>query len=859
MTMPSARYNEGSAIGETHEGDSAAETGPGSAERPSSGALLMNSPVDGDTSTQVDRVEPTSPAASEHSVSSEEAFAESSRLALRARSHTRRLGLPYVGLRHFSERDHEFFFGRDEELRRLRNMLDEGRLAAVVGPRKSGRTSLLEAGLAGQLRASNDNSYRPWLIGRFDLGSSTRDVRQALKNVFWELTQDPQLLELDGRSGSQANAERAGLVFASLDDASDAIARATQHLLAGTGARLLLIIDNFENLTRQPERSAQAFVSQLLEATGRNRGHAGFHVALAIRDAELGSCGQFAGLGSALAGRTLVLERPSAAQFEQIIREPARVANWSVSRALVAQLLQDCATWPYPMAELQHALEQMSGHAVASGKLDLTSYAAVGCPNAIARQAEHLFAGDPESGATGLRESERLLAERVFTHLVDCRSGAAVARRLTLAQLAQGVDVSATDESLRALLRTFSSGTCGFLRWYDAESTEVAPNDPDTTLVELGHALLIERWPRFEAWVARDLAQGRTFRELLAAAAAERDGSAGLLRGPQLAQAQAWWSEVTPTSHWAQRHCSAGIEPASLVAGAVTSGAVTSGAVAEDSAASDIRAQRRRGASGSERNNSGAARYQIDPIELVQQYLQRSADEEQAALRRLETEQAAQQAQARHAKRRLTFVVGLAALVTLVGGVVLFGVSRERDEALGESELLAQQNAAKDTLNGRLLASEAELRRSLDDTRREIESLIAQLDLAENELAQLESSNETLDQALSNLEQRYKEIVRAHDAALLDAKASRDALAAVRVELAAARAQVQQAQSPQAPQVQAQEPSGPAAVAPRITPPPRELAPFPSAVQKAPGEQAPAAPRLAPAAEPPGAGVNAEH
>src|SRR5690606_22715713 len=122
------------------------------------------------------------------------------------------------------------------------------------------------------------------------------------------------------------------------------------------------------------------------------------------------------------------------------------------------------------------------------------------------------------------------------------------ARRLTLAQLAKSVGVSDANETLRALLRKFSAGHCGFLRWFDMNSNEHAPKNAESALVELGHPLLIERWPRFEAWVARDLAQGRTFLELLSAASAERDGSAGLLRGPQLAQAQKWWRESSPSA-----------------------------------------------------------------------------------------------------------------------------------------------------------------------------------------------------------------------------------------------------------------------------------------------------------------------
>jgi hypothetical protein len=688
-------------------------------------------------------------AARERGPADEQDFAQARQAASVARSHTRRLSPPYVGLRSFAERDHEFFFGRAEEVRRLRNMLEAGRLAAVVGPPKSGRTSLLEAGLAGLLSAGSTGSdvSHPWLIGRLDLAATEHALDAALRLAFEQLAADEQLVEFDAQRGAAANAERARLVSASLDTASDAVVRATQHLLAGTGARLLFMIDNFDAVVA--DAHAGEFVAQLLEAT--NRAGVDFYLALAIRDGALGSCGEFAGLGSALAGRTLVLERPTFTQLEEMIRGPARVANWSVSRALVSQLLRDCSTWTHPMAELQYALARMSGVAAQTGQLDLTSYAAVGCPNAIAAHAEELLAGNPSVDLDALSAREQELTHDLFISLVDFRQFAAEPHASRFDELAEHVGVEVDDPEFRRLVRRFSDA--GFLRVFGDSAHELGA----AARIELSHPLLLERWPRLAQWLREDSKHGQTLLSLVGGALRQREvGVAALLRGPELERAQRWIREFAPTRRWAERHCD-------------TSRWDTT---RWDTADSQRHAEDWR-----------------DPIALVRTYIERSAEEEQAQRRAIEQQQQAQREAQRRAKHRLAFVIAAAALVTAIGGVVLASVTQERDEALSESEMLELENAAVERDKARLQNTESQLRESLADAERQIVSLQSQLEVLESERTELAESGEALAKALRELQERQRHIVFAHDKALREARASREALARVRAELAIARGQ----------------------------------------------------------------------
>src|ERR1700730_18463501 len=62
----------------------------------------------------------------------------------------------YKGLEPFREDDSDLFFGRDEERDRLVYSLQSSRLTIVYGARQIGKTSLLRAGVAKQLRQKSE-------------------------------------------------------------------------------------------------------------------------------------------------------------------------------------------------------------------------------------------------------------------------------------------------------------------------------------------------------------------------------------------------------------------------------------------------------------------------------------------------------------------------------------------------------------------------------------------------------------------------------------------------------------------------------------------------------------------------------
>src|SRR5262247_4020768 len=58
---------------------------------------------------------------------------------------------PFIGLRPFQYGDHEYFFGREDELNLLESQVTQKRFVAIVGGSGSGKSSLISAGLRARL------------------------------------------------------------------------------------------------------------------------------------------------------------------------------------------------------------------------------------------------------------------------------------------------------------------------------------------------------------------------------------------------------------------------------------------------------------------------------------------------------------------------------------------------------------------------------------------------------------------------------------------------------------------------------------------------------------------------------------
>jgi Novel STAND NTPase 1 len=179
---------------------------------------------------------------------------------------------PYTGLMPFSERQAPFFFGRDDEREIvIANML-ASRLTVLYGPSGVGKSSLLNAGVAHELRLQAQRNLK-------ERGTSEFNVI-----VFGSWRDDP-LSELTSAVGRQ------------LSDHD--LPRSLQGRLDAVSARLncdlLIIFDQFEEyfLYHGHENGSEVFAKQFAQAVNSDGLRASF--LLSIREDSLAKLDRFEG------------------------------------------------------------------------------------------------------------------------------------------------------------------------------------------------------------------------------------------------------------------------------------------------------------------------------------------------------------------------------------------------------------------------------------------------------------------------------------------------------------------------------------------------------------------------------------
>lgn len=255
---------------------------------------------------------------------------------------------PYPGLVPLGPDDADAFFGRDGEIDECLRRLDRDGVVVIVGPSGSGKSSLVQAGIAPRLR---------------DRGSVSI------------LTPTPHPVA--------------------------ALAAAVRALPVGTSAHpATIVIDQCEEALTlcddAEERSA--FFAQVVEHAATRA------VVIAMRADRMGDISAYPGLASLVESHLLLLTGMSDENLRRIIEEPARRAGLLLEPGLVDLLIRDVEGEPGSLPLLAHALretwERREGRT-----LTVSGYqASGGIRTAIALTAERVFEAAPPDQQRMLRD-----------------------------------------------------------------------------------------------------------------------------------------------------------------------------------------------------------------------------------------------------------------------------------------------------------------------------------------------------------------------------------------------------------------------------------------------------------------------
>lgn len=419
---------------------------------------------------------------------------------------------PYKGLRAFQQADSSDFFGRTDMINRVLDRLQEpviqSNFLAVIGPSGSGKSSLVKAGVLPALREGRVPGSENWYYAEMVPG-------------------EVPLEELASALLSVSNSPLPG-IGDTLREHADGLAIGVYEALPSKDSKLLLMIDQFEELFTQVELESdrQQFLDLILTAV--NAEDCPVIILATLRADFYDRPLLYQGFGELIRARTELVLPLNDDELAETISGPAYRVGAVLEDGLIDAITEDVREQPGALPLLQYALtelfERREGALLTKGAYDDIG----GTLGALAKRAEEVFRRFNESGQN--------MARQMFLRLVTLGEGQEDTRRrilqmelLTLGDRDVVEDV--IDRFGRYRLLTFDRD----------EATR-------SSTVEVAHEALIRRWERLREWLTESRVDVRLERELLHAAtdweAATRDKSY-LLQGNRLLSFEEWADTTT--------------------------------------------------------------------------------------------------------------------------------------------------------------------------------------------------------------------------------------------------------------------------------------------------------------------------
>jgi len=441
---------------------------------------------------------------------------------------------PYKGLRPFTQDDAGDFFGREQMVEKLVELVKplvteqpataSKRLLTIIGPSGSGKSSLIMAGLLPQLQRGALPGSETWLY--------LKPMKPGKHPLFEEL-----VLTLAAQLPDRG--------FASIrqdlqDDAPRGLHQMVTHLLDlhrsnQPGTKVVLLVDQFEEFFTQTEseEERQGFIELLLTACSEPRGS--LLALLTLRADFYDRPMRYPDLFHLIDTHHLSLLSIEVNNLRRVIEQPAALPDVQLTFEgdLVNQLLSEMQGQVGALPLLQFTLDQLFQRR--NGRqLSLSAYHEMGgVRGALSKHTEDTYAA--------LTEQHRKLARVLFLRLID----PGMAEQDTTRRRAALSEFALPDPTQTRLMRETMNA---FIASRLLTVNEIA----GTTTIEVSHEALIREWPRLSGWL-REARDDIPLQQAISEDAAEwgRHGKPGdrLYRGSQLKEAQAWARRNTPSGN----------------------------------------------------------------------------------------------------------------------------------------------------------------------------------------------------------------------------------------------------------------------------------------------------------------------
>lgn len=364
---------------------------------------------------------------------------------------------PYPGMVPFTEKNAEFFYGREDEILQMIQQVRDQPLLFVIGPSGSGKSSLVFAGLLPQLASRKYFPKDFWQVRQMRPGAQpTKTLRDLLAE---DQTQQAEL----------------ELVVAGLTNPPPI-------------QRLLLVIDQFEEIFTQNDLAEQtSFFETLQSYLSLNNStllltmRADFYPALMSSD-----------LWPIPTSQRLEIAPLRGKALREAIQRPAFQVGVYLERDLLESLRRDAADAPGSLPLIQETMRMLWDRRQRR-LLTLSAYERMGRDGqsglavAVASKADDTL--------EALTSTQREIARRIFVSLVQISEGCPDTRRQQpLAKLREDSnDLHNFDLTLEHLVKNR-------LLTVSDDDQKHGP------MVDISHEALITGWPKLHDWLLEDRA-----------------------------------------------------------------------------------------------------------------------------------------------------------------------------------------------------------------------------------------------------------------------------------------------------------------------------------------------------------------
>jgi WD40 repeat protein len=443
---------------------------------------------------------------------------------------------PFPGLRPFLPEESDLFFGREVESEEVLRKLLKNRFITVIGASGSGKSSLIYCGVLPRVKKLGDNNSSAWRILTFRPGNDPiGNLTEAfVKNI---------------SGGEKGNVDKQ-TVSTLLNSGPDGILKAVKTLLVNKNDKVLVLVDQFEELFRyeaagtdaKHEESAAAFVRLIEEAASQTETEV--YTIVTMRSDFIGECAHFQIFTQLINNSNYLVPHMNRENYKAAIEGPVKYAGAAIDPKLVETLLNDIGDQTDQLPVLQHALMRTWAHWQELDEPDrpvtYTDYDSVGTmSDAMSRHANEAF--------EELSQRGKELCEKTFKTITEKGADNKGIRHPSSIKAIKSI-IQCTSEELFEVIEKFRITERSFLT--PRENIPLT----DDSVIDVSHESLMRLWDKLKTWVDDEAASVQMYLRLSEASAMYQQGKTTLWRPPDLLIAINWRERHKPTLTWAERY-----------------------------------------------------------------------------------------------------------------------------------------------------------------------------------------------------------------------------------------------------------------------------------------------------------------